>query len=111
MRSRRYRRDAILPARELLGDMLLDSGQPAGALAAYEASLVNDPKRLRSFDGAALAALAAGNPTRRAIITGAWLRWQIAAATGPNLAPHARLSPASSRIGVAPGERLSEATA
>jgi len=54
----------ILPARELLGDMLLASGQPAEALAAYEASLVNDPKRLRSLDGAARAALAAGNAVK-----------------------------------------------
>lgn len=52
----------ILPARELLGDMLLASGHSAEALTAYEASLVNDPKRLRSLDGAARAALAAGNP-------------------------------------------------
>ena len=54
----------ILPARELLGDMLLESGHPADALAAYEAALVNDPKRLRSFGGAARAALAAGNPDK-----------------------------------------------
>jgi tetratricopeptide (TPR) repeat protein len=51
----------ILPARELLGDMLLESGRPEEALAAYESSLVNDPKRLRSYEGAAEAALAAGN--------------------------------------------------
>jgi len=51
----------ILPARELLGDMLLESGRADEALAAYEASLVNDPKRLRSFYGAARAAAAAGN--------------------------------------------------
>jgi tetratricopeptide (TPR) repeat protein len=51
----------ILPARELLGDMLLESGRLTEAIAAYEASLVNDPKRLRSLDGAARAALAAGN--------------------------------------------------
>jgi tetratricopeptide (TPR) repeat protein len=51
----------ILPARELLGDMLLQSGHPEDALAAYEAALTNDPKRLRSFDGAARAALAVGN--------------------------------------------------
>ena len=50
----------ILPARELLGDMLLDSGRFDEALAAYEATLVNDPKRLRSFYGAAQAAAAAG---------------------------------------------------
>ena len=54
----------ILPARELLGDMLLESGHPADALAAYEAALVGDPKRLRSFGGAARAALAAGNPDK-----------------------------------------------
>jgi Tfp pilus assembly protein PilF len=54
----------ILPARELLGDMLLESGHPADALAAYEAALTNDPKRLRSFDGAARAALAAGDPDK-----------------------------------------------
>jgi hypothetical protein len=52
----------ILPARELLGDMLLESGHPADALSAYEAALVNDPRRLRSFEGAARAALAAGHP-------------------------------------------------
>ena len=51
----------ILPARELLGDMLLDSGRFDEALAAYEATLVNDPKRFRSFYGAAQAAAAAGN--------------------------------------------------
>jgi hypothetical protein len=50
----------ILPARELLGDMLLESGRSDDALAAYEVSLVNDPKRLRSFYGAAKAAVAAG---------------------------------------------------
>jgi tetratricopeptide (TPR) repeat protein len=54
----------ILPARELLGDMLLESGRPEEALAAYESSLVNDPKRLRSYNGAAQAALAAGNAVK-----------------------------------------------
>jgi Tfp pilus assembly protein PilF len=42
--------------------MLLESGHPADALAAYEAALINDPRRLRSFEGAARAALAAGHP-------------------------------------------------
>jgi tetratricopeptide (TPR) repeat protein len=41
--------------------MLLDSGRFDEALAAYEATLVNDPKRLRSFYGAGQAAAAAGN--------------------------------------------------
>jgi tetratricopeptide (TPR) repeat protein len=51
----------ILPARELLGDLLLALGRPAEALSAYESSLVNDPRRLRSYNGAAQAAVAAGN--------------------------------------------------
>jgi tetratricopeptide (TPR) repeat protein len=51
----------ILPARELLGDMLLASGRPVDALPAYEASLVTDPKRLRGLYGAGAAAAAAGN--------------------------------------------------
>jgi Tfp pilus assembly protein PilF len=51
----------LLPARELLGDMLLESSRSNEALVAYETSLVNDPKRLRSFNGAAQAARAAGN--------------------------------------------------
>jgi Tetratricopeptide repeat len=54
----------ILPARELLGDMLLESGHSDEALAAYEAALVNDPKRLRSLYGAGRAAEAAGNPDK-----------------------------------------------
>ena len=42
--------------------MLLASGKPAEALAAYETLLVNDPKRLRcSLYGAGFAAAAAGN--------------------------------------------------
>jgi hypothetical protein len=46
----------LVPARELLGDMLLESGRPAEALAEYEASLAHDSRRFRSFAGAAQAA-------------------------------------------------------
>jgi tetratricopeptide (TPR) repeat protein len=52
---------AVLPARELLGDMLMEAGRPAEARAAYEAALVISPNRLRSLRGAALAAEAAGD--------------------------------------------------
>ncbi len=45
----------LFPMRELLGDMLLEAGQPADALTAYEASLKRAPARLRSFYGAAKA--------------------------------------------------------
>jgi len=51
----------LLPARELLGDMLLRDGRPADALDAYEASLKRDPRRFRSYAGAAQAAIVAGN--------------------------------------------------
>ena len=54
----------IAPARELLGDLLLELNQPARALMAYEASLGADPNRFRSVYGAAKAADRAGEPAR-----------------------------------------------
>ena len=56
----------ILPARELLGDMLLQAGQPAAALTEYEASFQRDPNRFRGLCGAAHAADAAGDPVKAA---------------------------------------------
>jgi tetratricopeptide (TPR) repeat protein len=49
----------LIPARELLGDILMVHRQPAEALAAYEATLEREPNRLRTLVGAARAALAA----------------------------------------------------
>jgi tetratricopeptide (TPR) repeat protein len=51
----------LVPARELLGDMLLESGRPVEAFAEYQASQLRDPKRFRGFYGAAEAAAAAGD--------------------------------------------------
>jgi tetratricopeptide (TPR) repeat protein len=51
----------LLPARELLGEMLLESGRAAEALAQFEASAVRDPNRFRGYYGAALAAQRAGD--------------------------------------------------
>src|SRR6478735_8280530 len=51
---------AVLPARELLADLLLEIKDP-GALQAYEASLKSEPNRFRSFLGKARAAKAAGD--------------------------------------------------
>ncbi len=51
---------AILPARELLGDALLELKRPADALAAYERSLTSAPNRFNTLAGAAKAADAAG---------------------------------------------------
>ncbi|HET9977157.1 MAG TPA: hypothetical protein VFQ20_06965 [Burkholderiaceae bacterium] len=50
----------VVPARELLGEMLLELKQPAAALKEYEQSQVREPNRLRGFAGAAAAAEAAG---------------------------------------------------
>jgi tetratricopeptide (TPR) repeat protein len=50
----------VVPARELLGEMLLELKQPAAALKEFEQSQVREPNRLRGFAGAALAAEAAG---------------------------------------------------
>jgi hypothetical protein len=52
---------AVLPARELLGDMLLALDRPAEAQAAYEASLAHSPKRFNTLARAAQAAQAAGD--------------------------------------------------
>jgi tetratricopeptide (TPR) repeat protein len=54
----------IVPARELLADMLHESGKPAEALAEYERSQVHDPNRYRSLYGAGLAAAQSGNRDR-----------------------------------------------
>jgi hypothetical protein len=41
--------------------MLLESGDAAGAQAAYEATLVREPRRARALYGAGVAAQRAGN--------------------------------------------------
>ena len=51
---------SILPAREQLADLLAELGQPAAALAEYQASLHSTPARLNSYGGAAQAAERAG---------------------------------------------------
>ena len=51
----------ILPAREQLGDMLLEAGRPADALVEYEASLKRAPRRLAGLYGAAHSAKLAGD--------------------------------------------------
>ncbi|HLA89867.1 MAG TPA: hypothetical protein VJL28_05525 [Gemmatimonadaceae bacterium] len=50
----------LIPARELLGDILMVHSQPAAALEAYEATLRREPNRTRTLVGAARAAKAAG---------------------------------------------------
>jgi hypothetical protein len=54
----------ILPAREQLGDLLLELGQARPALEAYEASLRREPNRFNGLAGAARAAELAGDPAK-----------------------------------------------
>ncbi len=51
----------VVPARELLGDMLLQMNKAGEALQAYEADLQKHPKRFNAVYGAALAAKKAGD--------------------------------------------------
>jgi tetratricopeptide (TPR) repeat protein len=51
----------ILPARELLGEMLLEMGNPAQALKHFEASHPVEPNRFRGLYGAAKAAQMSGD--------------------------------------------------
>jgi len=51
----------VLPAREVLADLLLEAGRHAEARAAYEAVLKKEPGRARSVFGAARAAELAGD--------------------------------------------------
>lgn len=55
---------AILPARELYGDMLMELGRAEEAMAEYEASLREAPNRFNSLYGAARAAELAKKPDR-----------------------------------------------
>lgn len=51
----------LLPARELLGDMLMELKKPGEALMAYEKSLEGRPNRFNSLYGAGVAAEALGD--------------------------------------------------
>ncbi len=51
----------LLPARELLGDMLLELNRPAEALKEYEASQLREPNRYRGLYGAARSAELSGD--------------------------------------------------
>jgi hypothetical protein len=58
---------AIVPARELLGELLLELKQPVPALAAFETSLRTTPERFNSLYGAAHAAQLAGDRQKAAV--------------------------------------------
>src|SRR5262249_57166903 len=51
----------LAPARELLGEMLLEMNEPAEALEQFEATLKKEPGRFRALYGAARAAKLSGS--------------------------------------------------
>jgi tetratricopeptide (TPR) repeat protein len=54
----------LAPAREMVGEMLLDMKRPAEALVEFEATLKKEPNRFRALAGAAKAATLAGDRTK-----------------------------------------------
>ena len=54
----------LVPARELLGDMLLELKRPADALKEFEASQTREPDRFRGLYGAAQAAVQSGDTAK-----------------------------------------------
>ena len=76
---------AILPARELLGDLLLEMQQSAAALAEYEAALREAPNRFNSLYGAARAAALSNKPTRAAELYAALLAQCVGQSPRPEL--------------------------
>jgi predicted Zn-dependent protease len=57
---------SIIPAREQLGDLLLETGQPAQALVEFEKALREAPNRFNGLYGAARAAELAGDRKKAA---------------------------------------------
>jgi hypothetical protein len=54
----------ITPAREQLGEMLLEAKRPADALSEFEQTMKKEPNRFRALHGAAVAAEAAGEASK-----------------------------------------------
>jgi hypothetical protein len=71
----------IVTARELLGDMLLEAGQPGPAAEAYEASLRVAPNRFKALHGVARASARAGDRERAKTYYGKLLATAAAADT------------------------------
>jgi len=57
---------AIVPVREMLGELLLETNHPEEALSEYEKSLTDSPNRLNALTGAARAAQLASDRTKAA---------------------------------------------
>ncbi len=76
----------ILPPRELLGDVLLETGRSLESLSEYEVSLRAAPNRFNSLAGAAGAAEKAGRRDRAAELYARLVQMTVAGAQRPELA-------------------------
>ena len=65
---------AMMPAREMLADMLLDMNRPTDALVEYQASLKESPNRFDGLYGAARAAELTGKSEQAATYYGQLLK-------------------------------------
>ncbi|WP_462255412.1 tetratricopeptide repeat protein [Ferruginibacter sp.] len=70
----------VIPAKELLGDMLLQLNKPADALVAYEADLQKHPNRFNGLYGAAVACEKINNTDK----AGYYYKQLLAIANSPN---------------------------
>ena len=94
----------LAPAREMLGELLLALGEPAQALPEFEASLANEPDRLRGLYGAGRAAELAQDRPRAA---GHYRRLLVVAAPAEGDWPEL----AAARAALAASDAGSESTA
>ena len=81
----------LAPARELYGQMLLERGMAADALAQFEAVLQKEPNRFNSFAGAATSAERLGNMQKARDYSGKLVALAGAEATRPAVAAALRL--------------------
>jgi len=88
----------VLPAGDLLGDMLLEAGRPGEALAAFEAVLAASPNRLNTLYGAGFAAERAGDPTKALHYYELLVQVAVASDPGISRVDHARQFLAQSRL-------------
>jgi tetratricopeptide (TPR) repeat protein len=88
-----------IPSREMLADMLLDSGQPRQALSEYSRAMKLSPNRFNGLFGAGSAAEAAGEAGEARRYYAALLESTVAGSDRPEIA-HARALVASPQVGM-----------
>lgn len=100
----------VLPARELLGDMLVEMGHHHEALAAYTAALVRSPNRFNSLYGAGYAAELANDKPQALLFYQSLVEQTTEADTPLERIQHAKEFIAKNRTAVAaesPAQRFS----